>query len=209
MKKPDATMIRFEDNAHVVSVTGWACKKCGCFFGDPSRDQSAERMARWCCATDLPCETDGCAGRVGKPYRFCQACQDRQSEERWQSVQCAEWDGEFPVCAWDSDQMFWSEEDLHEYMMDVNAGEPILKLVDLRLCICEKVQIRQFEVMDFLCDDIHEDTSSHDFRADLREIEKTVNDWLEANTPAMYQATNKAISLESLMGHVSEPEDDR
>ncbi len=69
--------MRYEDNATLkTDVSGWVCKTCNRFYGNN------EHLARWCCAKDLPCPTDGCGGRVSKPWSHCEECRDKADQRR-------------------------------------------------------------------------------------------------------------------------------
>ena len=71
----DKAALRYEDAAHKVIRVGWACKRCDRFHGDN------EHLARWCCASDLPCRE--CGGRnTNKAYTCCQACKRAKDARR-------------------------------------------------------------------------------------------------------------------------------
>lgn len=67
--------IRYEDTAILTEVAGWVCTECQRFWGDE------EHMARWCCATDLPCD---CGQRHTNLKTKCDECLevDRQNREK-------------------------------------------------------------------------------------------------------------------------------
>ena len=62
----------------VTDIEGWVCKKCRQFW---AKD---EHMARYCCAGDLPCETNGCDRRVKKhDFAYCKPCLTKRDLERY------------------------------------------------------------------------------------------------------------------------------
>lgn len=135
----DQETIRYEDAAEVVTVIGWACKTCRRWWGDD------EHLARWCCATDLPCE---CGGRKRKTYTVCAGCRERKAEERWAARERREWDGELPLFAVGLDEFVFDEDRLVELVHEHGDG--------LRLLFCRPVYAREVEA-DLWYDDLPED----------------------------------------------------
>lgn len=184
--------IPYEEAAHVVTATGWACKTCSRFFGTdqytPADGHGAEHMARWCCASSMPCK---CGGRIEGGYTICEACRNKQREADWLAKPEIEWDGEFPLAVWDDDRYFFDADALYEYVDDIieDGGNPL----GLKLTTCKRADVRQFEMNDFLCDDLPEDET-----LDCEEIDKTVNDWIAANQPRLFYPTGERISQASL-----------
>lgn len=178
--------IRYEDAAEPKTMTGWACKKCNRFYS-----QHDEHSARWCCSTDQPC---ACGGRKSKTYTCCDACRQKLNAERFTKLPRAEWDGDTPVAVWDGDQYFFSPVAVAEY-----CEKHELKLENVRLVLCEKDKSKRlFEMNEFMSDELAED-----YTLDADEIDKAVNDWIEANVPALWHPTDTAVSLESLRLHVA------
>lgn len=170
-----------EASAHVVTVTGWACKHCNRWWGDD------ECMARYCCATDFPCE---CGGRREKPYTHCKDCRDRRAAERWAAKDAVEWDGTWPLAVWDDDAFFFDEDDLECYLDSRWGGE----LDDaLQLTTCRPDNGRHFEMNEYLQDSLPDDST-----VDADDIDKTVNDWIALNAPFGWQATGDRVCLDSV-----------
>lgn len=72
----DKEEIKYEDSAEFrKNLTGWVCSVCNRYWG------TDEHMARYCCATSLPCGTDGCDGRKKRPYIYCDKCKSLKDQE--------------------------------------------------------------------------------------------------------------------------------
>lgn len=182
----------YEEAAKETTVTGWACITCGRFYGN---DGGAERAARWCHATDLPCER--CGGRnLNKSYTCCASCLIEKDAERWNAMPEAEWDGKVALNVWGDDKYFFYAAEILDYLEDAERddGEP-LKLEDLRLVLCEQVEPRRFEFADFFCDDLAECHADEDYS----KIDDIVNAILRKDFPITWQPTQTRASLRSLM----------
>ncbi len=181
----------FEEAAEIATLTGWVCKTCRRYYGPSdhplSAGHGAEHMARWCCASSLPCS---CGGRITESYTICDACREKKTTERWLALPELAWDGDFPICIWDSDTYFFDIETLEQYADDLLADGG--KVEDIRLSPCRKNKPREFEVNDYLSDDLAEDDD-----LDGEDIDKIVNDWIAANVPALYFATGERLSKAS------------
>jgi hypothetical protein len=179
--------VRFEDAAEYKSsgISGWVCKTCRRYWADD------ERMAKWCCATDLPCE---CGGRnTEKHYTHCKDCRRKRDDERWSNLERVEWDGETPLCGWQDDRFYFDEDELTDHIGEhLEDGS---KLEDVRLVLCKPTKPRHFEMAEFLSDTLPQD---YDPGPAFDEIDRIVNDWIKARMPLSWEPTNKAISAESL-----------
>ena len=184
--------IPFEQAAeHRTGLEGWVCKTCHRFWGVD------ERTARWCCATDLECDEEGCATRVRKGgFTVCVSCADKRALAQWTKLTEVPWDGTTPLCLHDHDMYFFSPDDL-DYYLDEHEG---LTIESLRLVVCEPSQKPDFSIMDFLEDYLPED--GHDV-GDPAEIEKQVNQWIKENAPTVWYAGETRPTLESVKPHVS------
>lgn len=196
-----------ESAAYVENIKGWACKVCGCFYGD---GPAGERAARYCHAKDKPCD---CGGRHSKHYTYCDRCRAATRHEVWLKMQEVEWDGTTPLVDHDSDRYFFSPEDLADWLLELdfdyfgkqdnpgaNAGETptdeqimAVALENVRLCLCREVPPPTFDLVDFLCD--HDDEAELD--AEGLAVEKAVNDWVRKYRE-IYTEDNKRPSLESI-----------
>lgn len=168
-----------------TNIEGWVCKTCRRFWGND------ERMARWCCAADLQCSTEGCKARVRKGgWTVCAPCRDRKAEERWLKLPEVPWDGNTPLCLADDDRYFFDLDDLDGFIEDHEG----MKLEDLRLVICVPEKKPRFEVYDLLQDYLAEDMEADD----STEIEKLVKDWIEEHVPEVWMPGEARPTLGSL-----------
>lgn len=192
----------YEEAAHVVTVTGWACKTCRQWWGNGDR---SEHMARWCCASSVPCP---CGGRnLSKSYTICEACRDRKEEEEWQSALqgAVPWNGDVPLCTWRGDTYFFSPDDIEDYI----DREVDVTLEGLRLCLCEPGKAREFNLGEFLSDDLPDDY--HEGQK-FGEIDEVVNAFIAAGPygdggPWGWYGSDVPVSMESLRQWVREPEE--
>jgi hypothetical protein len=168
-----------------ISLTGWVCKSCGRFYG------TGESTARYCCAPDLPCGTEGCKGRADKPYIHCRQCRGTNDLKKWLSLPEVPWDGETPLCLFDDDQYFFSIEDLDDYL-----EENKMEIEDVQVVICEKADKPYFSITDFLCDYMPEDEDVDD----AEEIDKIVNDWIRDRVMETWEGSKTRPTVASLRG---------
>ncbi len=192
-------VVRYENNAGPATITtpkgtahGWACLTCNRVFaaGDPSEN---ERLARSCCATDLPCETAGCQGRHEKGWVYCPACAAKRIAADYLAMPEVAWDGTTPLVLFRGDHYFYDEDELLDYCDDENV-----KPSDLNLVICEEAGTPLFDVLDFLHDSLFEDAGAGDFDAPPEEIEKIVDDWIQKNAPKSWVEGKTRPTLGSL-----------
>ncbi len=76
-------IIRYETAAETYflsEASGWLCKTCNSYYG------KEKHKAQWCCATDLPCGTEGCDNRTTKPYAMCESCRAEENTETMNSL---------------------------------------------------------------------------------------------------------------------------
>jgi len=181
--------IEYENAAEVRTVSGWVCKTCGRFCGDD------ENLARYCCSKFVPCQTPGCAGKAEKGYSFCKDCREKLSKERYLKLPLQPWDGVTPLVEQDDDRFFYDAEDLNDYLEDCG-----LEIEDLRLVVCKPCKKPFFEMAEFLCDYFGPE---NELDKDPKDIERCVNDWIEANVPVVWQHGKCRPTLESVRGEIA------
>lgn len=179
----------YEEGAeHRTGLSGWVCKTCRRFFGEE------EHLARYCCAKDRPCQTEGCKNRTPSAgYIICDSCQETNRLKRWLALPEVAWDGETPLCLDDDDRYFFDADQLADYLADEEV-----KLEDLRLVICEKERPPRFDMTDFLCDHIPEDMDIDN----PEEIEQAVEDWIKAHVPDIWVAGKTRPTQASVLDRV-------
>lgn len=195
-------VIRYEDAAELVTVKGWQCKRCQRFWGVD------EHMAKWCCATELPC--DECGGRnPDKHYTCCGECRSKRVAKKWEELyaKAVEWDGKtYPIFSDSHDRYFFDEDELSDFLYDNSLPPdiderlvPLLKksaieiAAECRFRLCTPNNGRSFDMNEFLCDDLAED-----HEVDAREVEQVVNDWIKENAPFSWNGNGKAIKYECI-----------
>lgn len=150
--------MKYEDAAGgPVTVEGlkhtlWWCKTCHRIYPGPNG-----HAARWCCAEDLPCRTEGCSTRVDKSnFGYCVPCTERMEEEKWARRKKVE--PEWPCVVADDDRYFFDESDLVMWMEDE-------EITSVRLEACKRLTPPVFEMSEWLCGYMPEDDypdDSHD-----------------------------------------------
>jgi hypothetical protein len=150
-------------------------------------------MARYCCSTSFPCD---CGGRFSKSRVRCESCQAAKDKAEWFEKPAVEWDGKFPIAIWNSERFFWCGTELQDWIEEQDEETLGLnpKLDDsIWLTSCKPNNGRDFEMSDFLSDELHEDSTLDD-----SEINKTVNDWIAKNAPFSWSMTGDRLCIESV-----------
>lgn len=196
-KTEEKKVVRYEDSAEIRNdLSGWCCTECWRYWGV---DDGAEHMARWCCATSIPCDTEGCEGRARRHYTKCDPCIARGHRERYLAKEEAEWDGDTPIVI-DGDRYFFDAGSLEDELRDrcYENGGPI-RLEDIEFELCRPMQMRWFSMADFLCDDLPDNWDE-----DCSEIDGIVNDWIKKNMGGIWETNGQRPTIESVRRHLSD-----
>ena len=164
----------YEESAHEVTVTGWACRQCGRWYGNN------QHMARWCCAKTIPCE---CGGRIVVSWVVCKDCRDRKEAEMEQSRYAAaekltNWDGPIFVEGVASNEGFF--ENVEEYL-DLLALDPELEISDY-VWVCDSVPMNLLsasEIAERACEELFEDAV--DGVKGLKDLQSALDRFLDVN----------------------------
>jgi hypothetical protein len=189
MVDTETKVVQYEDAAEIVTgISGWVCKTCRRYWAED------EHMARYCCSTEMPCETKGCAGRRRTHgIIYCDACSAKQDEARWKAIPEVKWDGKTPLVLHDDDTYFFDSDSLRDYL-----EEQDIKLEDLRVVICEEVGKPSFEMRDLL-----EDYLPDGLDCDSTEkINAVVERWIDKHVPTVWTSSNARPTLASLKEYV-------
>jgi len=151
-----------------TGIEGWVSSD-GRFWGKD------EHMARYTGCTHVLCQ--GCAAPVKKGWSHCEYCRSKRSTEKWAALPFMEWDGQKPVCLWNNDKYFFSEDDLIEYLY-----EHELNGADVQLVFCESIEYREIDY-DYWGGDAHEDWEPP---KELVEAVEKVNDLIRTLAPHSY-----------------------
>ncbi|MCJ7959105.1 MAG: hypothetical protein MUW57_21840 [Pseudomonas sp.] len=134
--------------ASLQTVTGWVSAD-GRFFG------ADENLARYCGATHRRCDVNP-EHQIYAVNSYCAECHQARRQAKFVSMPIKEWAGE-PLVIFDSDQYFFDEDSLRDYLIDSN-----IDLADLQLCICEPNMPREIDPSDVFSDDLPEDGEIRD-----------------------------------------------
>jgi hypothetical protein len=188
--------LRYEDAAEPALVStpdgtvitqGWISKLSRQLY----TGHNAEHHARYHDATDFPCECG--LRRAEKHYTICKVCRDKAIDAKWADLlaKAIDWDGKTPLCDYDGDNYLFDENQVQDHIDNHIAEGGTVET--LRLVLCEPDNGSQFEMAEFLCDSLPEDGDLDD-----AEINKVVNDWIDAHAPFSWRPTSKAINPKSL-----------
>lgn len=164
----------------------WYCGKCFRIWC------SDKHMASYCCCTHRTCE---CGTVHSKSWTMCGNCRSKKEAERWFAKPEIEWDGQFPIADWGSDEYFFSADDLAEHLVDVEHGEEFRRVEDLRLTTCEPNKAREFDINEWCCDELADD---HDI-PDGAAIDKQVNAIIGGLGTLSYSMTGKRLRIGSVV----------
>jgi hypothetical protein len=134
--------------ASLKTVTGWVSSD-GRFFGND------ENLARYCGATHRRYDVNP-EHPIYEVNSYCDECRHARRQAKFAAMPIKEWAGE-PLVIFDSDQYFFDEDSLRDYLIDSD-----IDLADLQLCICEPNYPSQIDPADHFCDDLPEDGEIRD-----------------------------------------------
>lgn len=161
-----------------TNIEGWVDKN-GRFYGKGER---GEEMARYNICTHKKCE---CGESMEKYYTKCKSCIAKSNIERYESLEYKELT--FPVCIYRDDTYFWDEDELNDYLYEINEerkeyGDKPLEFSDLRLVICTPNSLREvpYETWD---DELPED---YEFSAEFSKKLEEFNKYIHSLKPVSY-----------------------
>lgn len=111
-----------EAATYKTDLKGWV-SSTGNYFGKD------EHLARYAGCTHLTCE---CGNIMKRGWTKCDECRHKVAVERFNKLPFREWDNKEPVCTWDGDRYFFSEDDLISYMED--DEDNMMSEIDLLIC---------------------------------------------------------------------------
>ena len=125
-------------------------------------------------------------GNIMRTYQMkCDSCSHVSTRDKYNKLKHMDWDGETPLCLYDDDKYFFSEDEVYDYLEDLNYDveeEDKTKLEDLMLVICIPNHLPQIEYFS-LCDDILPDDAdyperliSSEIQIKLEEINKLISE---------------------------------
>jgi hypothetical protein len=127
-----------------TNIEGWVSSD-GLFFG---KGEQAEATARYAGCTHLKCE---CGGIYEKIYVRCQDCRKKAADDAYRKLQYKEWDMDTPICLYDDDRYFFSEDELIDYLYDHELNGS-----DVSLVLCQPMLYQPID-SETVAGDSHED----------------------------------------------------
>ncbi len=141
MSENKVTYASEEAAKFVTNISGWVDTN-GRFWG------MDEHMARWSGCTHITCE---CGNEYTKGWTCCESCRDTHKLERFNKLEKKVWDGETPICLFDSDEYFFDYDSLLEY---VEEGD--IELKNMRFQLCKPIPMNTLD-KDYFLEGMHED----------------------------------------------------
>jgi hypothetical protein len=161
MKKEQILYSSDDAAKYVKDIEGWVDRN-GLFFG-----KDGEHGARYSGCTHRDCED--CGKPAEKWCLVCKRCKAARDTKRYQEREQKEWDGETPLYSESHDRFFFNEDDLYDFIRDV---EPL----NQRLVICDPVNLSQID-HDHWCDELCEDGElPSDVEDALDELNKVITE---------------------------------
>jgi hypothetical protein len=124
-------------------------------------------------------------GNLMKRYQMkCDSCSFVSTRDKYNKLRHMDWDGETPLCLFDDDVFFFSEDEIYDYIenLDYNADdEDKTKVEDLMLVICTPNHAPEIDYLE-LCEDILPDTDhperllSKELSDKLAEVNKLISE---------------------------------
>lgn len=159
--QPSKPVILYEEAAERVNAEGWMCLACRRWYGED------ERAARWCCATDLPCD---CGKRRAKKYSYCEDCGAQKDAERWAAKERREWDGETALYSEELERFIFDAGELEDELIDSGLSPE-----ELRLVFCRPAFAQELDADDYWADELPEDCTLEDTAPDIAEAVEQLN----------------------------------
>lgn len=191
----DKKIIKYEEAAEYreeIILSGWVCKTCGRLWGKD------EHMARWCCATELPCD---CGGRNDyKGYTCCSDCRDKHDKEKFlrrpiRKITDHELKNDnIPVLAEISNTYLFTCDEIEEYFLD----HPEIKVEDFRIIECQPVKKPIFCMQDFMEDYYYQCDDYEAPDMDNCNAEDETNEYID-KLPCLWEGGKYRIDVVDLM----------
>lgn len=107
-----------------------------------------ESSARYASCTHQTCE---CGGVMKKGWTKCDTCRNRAEAERYANKPFLTWDGKTPICLYNDDKYFFSEDDLIEYLDENNLNGS-----DVKLMLCTPFEYNAVD-WETIATDVHDE----------------------------------------------------
>jgi hypothetical protein len=163
-----------------TGIEGWVSSD-GRFFG---KGEHAEQMARYAGSTHQKCE---CGGIAPKGWIRCEECRRKKANEDYLKLPYKEWDGNEPICLYDDDRFFFSEEELIDYLYDHELNGS-----DVQLVLCQPMMYQPID-SETVAGDSHEDWEPS---KELEDRIKQFNEFLKTLPPHSWEPGKIRISYE-------------
>jgi hypothetical protein len=181
MSKETIVMYDSPEAASVQTVTGWVSRR-GHFWRDD------EHMARYDGSTHKRCE----CGEVHPHSSWCRACREKKMTEKFFALPVEKWDGETPLCLFDSDKYFFGD-DILDYLAGLSESE------EVRICKCKPGYLSLLSE-DGWADDLPEDGELPD---EVAKAVDALNEVIKAAGPVCWWEDAVAIDVADLRARIA------
>lgn len=177
LKTPQECERIYGDNNRLI---GYACRKCGILYTTKHYRDDHQQRAETCCS-DKPCPV---CGKTLEKYRTkCFACSQHERLMKFAAKPEEAWDGKYPVTLFDDDRYFFHDEELCDYLADIEPGDyPEIEA-------CDEMANRNFSVSEHV--EWDDDFGNIDGE---KEIDDHVNKWIKDNVPPRYTGNGQRIT---------------
>lgn len=184
MQMPEKKKVHYSspEAAKLTTVEGWLSAD-GTFW--PSSRADAEHMARYCGSTHQKCRD--CDTDVPRGSVRCDACAERQADERYAGLERKPWEGKSYVAIFDGDTYFDDFDSLCWHVAD-NPG----CLDSLQLVHCTPNYASQVDAADHFSDDLPEDGDVPD---ELDKAVDALNAVIHKHGPLSWSPSKVAVEL--------------
>ena len=168
--------------AQQVTETFWKSSRGNYFL--------KEKAARYDGSTHFRCECGNIVKRMA--YTVCESCQSKKKAERFAKLKKKKWDGKNPICLYQDDQFFYSEDELDDYCSEIRGFGS--KPEELMLVHCEPSRPRILEAGEFL-EELFPDDDSWDLPKEIYEAAQYFNETVEDQMPFTWEPSDIAVIL--------------
>ena len=196
----------------VEDLKGWACATCRRFCGDGDH---AERMARWCCVKEVPC--DECGKMTVKNWSLCTGCRSVKEAERHEKRKKVPAPADMMLYSDSLNEWFDNEDDAWSHAADQvemllgrdpTGDEVREKLEEMLLLHSNPVRPRELELSDMASDLLPDDDCDRALDRLADEIGpqlEALNEAIEKSSPLSYTETDVAVDVAATWPSAKDP----
>lgn len=177
----DKSVIMYDsaEAASIKTITGWV-SSAGRFWGDN------EHMARYDGCTHMKCKNNP-DHPIVESRGYCKTCNDEYRQKQFIAYESKAWDGKSPVAIYDSEDYFFSIEDLFDHLCDNE-----IQVREVQLVHCSPNYARQIDPNEYYSDDLPEDM---EVDSELQRAFDELNEIIKNCSPLSYGQDKFKVEL--------------